>query len=166
MTYSPSYAQVRLQDPKDNAAKCIMMAMMDNHLLSTIEDYWGSDTQVVYQHLVADYASHALGFDVCENDEWVSYTNKATAEEINNFAINKMISEFSPHDPDDDVKVYVAVFDHDRFLGALSGTKFAELGDIEKSGHYSPDEIEQIKALEKEQGTVGGPADKLVFRII
>lgn len=77
----------------------LFLAAYDNRLLALNDAHYGTEFNIDLQNTAADYASHALGVDVTEDEEWVAYCNKATSSEINQFTIIKLMNAFSAEIP-------------------------------------------------------------------
>jgi len=87
--------------------------------------YWGSNDDINIMNFACLLASSLLGYDVAEEESWVQYTGRATADEIAKFTINKLIEEL-PELVTEHNKLYAFAFeagDIESTLANLISTK-------------------------------------------
>lgn len=75
--------------------------------------YWGSNDDVNIMNFVCYICSELLNVDVTEDDEWVSYTNKATADEIAIFNVEMLLKKIPIFAPKYE-KLFVVAVNVDR----------------------------------------------------
>lgn len=151
-----------------HAARSVMLSSLDNYYLKkdSDEEYCGSDINICYQNLSSEFASKAFGFDVCEYEDFINYTIKAAAEEINDFMISNVLKEFFL---DSKVPLYVFESNGKTFfsedVGDVLFVKIGTLDDLKSSSYYSNRDVSFISSLDVGNGTAGTMIRGLVFRL-
>lgn len=124
---------------------------------SECDMYWGSSDDVNIMNFVCCICSELLNVDVTEDDEWVSYTNKATADEIAIFNAEMLLKKLPSFVPKYE-KLFVVAVNVERTgqglveaLADISETNFQVYSEkqITKINHLDHAVLESISELKK-----------------